>query len=333
MGTSVWIEMLGCDLRVVDSGRFAERRGGLALPAGSGLSDLMAAPAAKEAERRLRDVLATGEPLVNWRQVIRARQPGGEERRVWLSAFRMEEGGQPKGVLLVFAELGVGGPGERLELLYRSAASIGASLDVVATAEDLAGVLVPDLADLAAVDLADAVLNGEEPSPVEAGMALRFHRCAVSGPWPEGTAEAGWELPPIPELRQRQEFWLGQSLLSMSGDEAAGLLGDRPELVRLLVPEGARAMLCAPLRARGLLLGAVTLWRLVGSDPFDDEDTRLLAEIASRAALGLDNARRYAQEHRAAVTLQRSLLPQVPTSLTAAETAGAYVQAGGASGV
>ncbi|MEU4580347.1 SpoIIE family protein phosphatase [Nonomuraea sp. ATR24] len=331
--TSVWIEMLGRDLRVVDTGRFAEGRSGLALPEGSGLRDLMAAPAAKEAERRLREVLATGEPVVDWWQVIRPREPGGEERWVSMSAFRMEDHGEPSGVLVVFAEVGSEDPGRRLELLYRSAASIGASLDVVGTAEDLAGVLVPGLADLAAVDLSMAVLNGEEPSPLQPGVALRFHRCAVSGPWPEGTAQAGWELPPIPELREMQEFWLGQSLLSLTAEEAMRLLGDRPELVRLLVPENARAMLCAPLRARGMLLGAVTLWRAAGSDPFDDEDTRLLAEIGSRAALGLDNARRYAQEHRAAVTLQRSLLPQVPASLTAAETAGAYVPAGGASGV
>jgi serine phosphatase RsbU (regulator of sigma subunit)/anti-sigma regulatory factor (Ser/Thr protein kinase) len=331
---TVWIEMLGCDLRVVDTGRLSEMGGDLALPEGSGLRELMLDDAAKEAERRLREVLETGEPIIDWYQVLCPRRQPDEERHVSLSAFRMEAAGTPTGVLLVFSDVGPRGARGRLELLYRSAASIGASLDVLRTAQDLVDVLVPQLADMAAVDLAEEVIKGgDPPSRVELMKGLR--RIAVSGSWPPGIAMPGTMLPPLPlrEFRRRQDFHLGQAVLALSRAEVDEVLGDSPEAYRLLVPSDGRSVLSATLHARGLLLGAVTLWRSAGSEAFGDEDARLLAEIASRAALSIDNARRYAREHHAAVTLQRSLLPHVPTTLTAAETAGAYLPADTASGV
>ncbi|WP_250283644.1 MULTISPECIES: SpoIIE family protein phosphatase [unclassified Frankia] len=84
----------------------------------------------------------------------------------------------------------------------------------------------------------------------------------------------------------------------------------------------------APLYARGLLLGLVTVWRTGSAPVFDREDRKLLLEIASRAALGVDNARRYTRERRAAVALQRGLLPRAGTDTLAAQTAGVYLPAG-----
>jgi PAS domain S-box-containing protein len=68
--------------------------------------------------------------------------------------------------------------------------------------------------------------------------------------------------------------------------------------------DGAR---CVPLRARGRVIGALTLGR---KEPYGLEDARLADELASRAALALDNAALYSRERRAALTLQRSLLPR-----------------------
>ncbi len=45
-------------------------------------------------------------------------------------------------------------------------------------------------------------------------------------------------------------------------------------------------------------------------DPFDQDDVSLAQELASRTAVCVDNARRYAKERTTAVALQRSLLPQ-----------------------
>lgn len=64
----------------------------------------------------------------------------------------------------------------RLKLLYDAGGDIGTSLDVVRTAEELAAVAVPRFADFVTVDLADQVIDGEEP---RAGSDMR--RTAVSG--------------------------------------------------------------------------------------------------------------------------------------------------------
>ncbi|MFD0532007.1 SpoIIE family protein phosphatase [Kitasatospora arboriphila] len=100
-----------------------------------------------------------------------------------------------------------------------------------------------------------------------------------------------------------------------------------PELVRLIVPERARCLAVAPLFARGLVLGTIAAWRIDRPEPFDDADAALLAEIATHASLSVDNARRYAREHRAAVALQQRLLPRAATRTSALETAGRYLPA------
>ncbi len=64
---------------------------------------------------------------------------------------------------------------KRLALLDHAAARIGTTLDVTRTAAELADVLVPALADLAAIDLLDGVEAGEEPlTPGTGGVELRL---------------------------------------------------------------------------------------------------------------------------------------------------------------
>ncbi|WP_435224258.1 ATP-binding SpoIIE family protein phosphatase [Streptomyces sp. Tue6028] len=54
-----------------------------------------------------------------------------------------------------------------------------------------------------------------------------------------------------------------------------------------------------------------------------------MTQIASRCALAIDNARRYTREHRAAVALQKRLLPPATTETPAAQTASVDRPAGG----
>lgn len=79
---------------------------------------------------------------------------------------------------------------ERLKLLYESGVRIGTTLDVARTATELAQVAVPRFSDLAAVDLLDEVVRGQEPAfrRRSAGCAgwrsatgLRGCRCTRSG--------------------------------------------------------------------------------------------------------------------------------------------------------
>jgi serine phosphatase RsbU (regulator of sigma subunit)/anti-sigma regulatory factor (Ser/Thr protein kinase) len=100
-----------------------------------------------------------------------------------------------------------------------------------------------------------------------------------------------------------------------------------------VVPDDARSLVAAPLFARGRVLGSVQLWRTGREQPFDENDAHLVEEIASRAALSVDNARRYTRERKVALALQRSLLPGASVDESAAETFGAYLPASSSAGV
>jgi serine phosphatase RsbU (regulator of sigma subunit)/anti-sigma regulatory factor (Ser/Thr protein kinase) len=68
-------------------------------------------------------------------------------------------------------------------------------------------------------------------------------------------------------------------------------------------------MMIVPIRSRGITMGVTSFFRRDRPDPFDAEDLALAEEFVSRAAICVDNARRYTRERDAALVLQRSLLP------------------------
>jgi PAS domain S-box-containing protein len=73
-------------------------------------------------------------------------------------------------------------------------------------------------------------------------------------------------------------------------------------------PEAASSVV-APLIAHGSARGVITLVRSEAGRGFDADDLELVAELARRAAVAIDNARLYEERARVARTLQRSLLP------------------------
>ena len=80
-------------------------------------------------------------------------------------------------------------------------------------------------------------------------------------------------------------------------------------------------MMVVPLTARGVMLGIASFYRTRTTDPFEEDDLALATELAARAAVCIDNARQYTREHSAALTLQRSLLPQRVPAQNAVEVA------------
>ncbi|MET7518506.1 SpoIIE family protein phosphatase [Streptomyces sp. NPDC005480] len=219
--------------------------------------------------------------------------------------------------------------GRHLELAREVAEQVGRSLDVVRTAQDLADVLVPAFGDLAAVDLARSVFDGNEPPKRLGGGDLHLRNAALApttAVWPAGIKH-GNAVPPLsdhPLLRSSQH---GRTVV-YGRDDIVALLGG-PQVAEYLLPKDVHAVMVAPLYARGLTLGTIVVWRTGRSDPFAEDEADLMKQIASRGALAIDNARRYTREHRAAVALQQSLLPPATTDTPAAETAGVYLPAGG----
>ncbi|MFD7285406.1 SpoIIE family protein phosphatase [Streptomyces sp. NPDC059863] len=317
------------DLSTVRTNVSSETYSGSAPLLGERLREVLSPQDAEDAESALRRVLDTGVPLIGREQRMRAPQVFGTQ---WsLSAFRLQDPqGHPTGVAtMLMPTTAQEWCRHHLDLLHEASARIGSSLDVLRTSQDIAEVLVPTLGDMAWVELADAVFAGDEP-PKLAGAGLwhlrRAAMASATGSFPSALLQPGMAVPPMPDPPLFRRLRCGETVLT-SVHEATEQLG--PALTPLFVPDRGHSVLYSPLFARGLLLGAVAVWRIDHSDPFDEVDGELLAEVASRAALSVDNARRYTREHRAAVALQQRLLPRTTSDIPAVETAGSYVPAGG----
>ncbi|MEU9576875.1 ATP-binding SpoIIE family protein phosphatase [Streptomyces chilikensis] len=311
----------------VNPGFFGLPASGQGGPSRLVLSDVLVAKDAEVIDGRLREVLRTGEPLVDFEHAAR-RRGGTADQWVSVSAFRLNDAaGQPAGVAALFVDVTEQfAARRRLTLLHAAANRLGESLDVTRNAEELVAVLVPGFADHACADVSDTVLRSGETSRMEPGMKLR--RAAVAsadGTWPAEIYQLGDEL----RVRDLESDALG-SVGTMVVPDLAALSDELPvdaERMRLLFPASATSALFVPLMARGHILGVLGLWRGAGRQPYSATDVPLIEEIASRAALSLDNARRYARERDTVETLQRSLLPAPDTRTSAAETAGLYAPA------
>ncbi|AOP47978.1 hypothetical protein SL103_18615 [Streptomyces lydicus] len=111
-------------------------------------------------------------------------------------------------------------------------------------------------------------------------------------------------------------------------DQAASRLAQEPERAAKILGAGAHSVMTVPLRARETTLGLAHFYRWQLPQPFEPDDLALVRDLVARAAVCIDNARRYTREHHAALTLQHSLLLRdaVP-SRCSLETAHRYLPA------
>jgi PAS domain-containing protein/anti-sigma regulatory factor (Ser/Thr protein kinase) len=213
---------------------------------------------------------------------------------------------------------------ERLRLLYDAGVGIGTTLDVTRTAEELAEMAVPRFADFVTVDLAAPVLLGEEPT----GTAAAMRRTAVSGIRDDHPLYPCGKLITFhPSTPQARGFATGRSVIVPDLSSASGWRAQDPERTGNIVDYGIHSLLTTPLQARGVVLGMTNFWRSRETGAFDEEDRSLAEELVARAAVSIDNARRYTREHALAVMLQRSLLPRALPEQNALDVAHRYLPA------
>ncbi|MGW3176910.1 SpoIIE family protein phosphatase [Streptomyces sp. NPDC001153] len=212
---------------------------------------------------------------------------------------------------------------ERLTLLYDAGLGIGTTLDVERTAEELAQVAVPRFADFVTVDLADAVLHGEEP----ASTATDMRRIAIHGVRDDHPLyEKDRLIHFVPSTPQARGYGSGRSELVADLTAVQDWHAQDPRRAREILDYGIQSLIVAPIRARGEVLGMATFWR-AKRELFEEEDLSLAEELVARAAVSIDNARRYAREHALAVTLQRSLLPRALPEQSALDIGYRYLPA------
>ncbi|MET9382704.1 SpoIIE family protein phosphatase [Streptomyces sp. NPDC002928] len=285
-------------------------------------------------ERSVDRVLETGEPehIENYVKV-----PGEPQAHAWIIHFSplKDPHGLVQGVQLAALDFSDQyAARERLALLNEASRTIGSSLDVSRTAQELADVAVPALADFVSVDLFDAVLRGDEPPLIAVDGLLLLRRAAIrSGVKP---AVAVGELTRYPEFSPVARcLATGHGTVHPIGNpEITRWLAHDPDRAAWVSRHRAHSLIAVPLRARGTNLGVVLFTRLDPSaPPYGHDDVKIAEELAARAAVCIDNARRYTREHTTALALQHSLLPQGILEQAAVDVTGRYLPADSKLGV
>ncbi|GGV14397.1 hypothetical protein GCM10010260_61980 [Streptomyces filipinensis] len=294
------------------------------------LTEIGGRPQSDDLEQGMLQVLTTGRPL----DVQTFTRAGGEDRaHAWLARMApvRDSQGRVRGVCLAAHDITDSHRArQRLQLVNEASVRVGSTLDVTRTAQELAEVCVPALADFVTIDLLDPQdYGGEPPARLSAPVTLRraAHRSVLDGV-PEAVREAG----------QTEEYPAGSPQAdSLTAGHTITVSGTVEDLLPWLTWNSARgervrrfgmhSSMSVPIQARGLTLGVAVLARHRRPDPFTADDRLLAEEITTRAAVCIDNARRYSRERETALALQRSLLPRTLPRTAALEASSRYLPA------
>ncbi|MDQ0681756.1 PAS domain S-box-containing protein [Streptomyces achromogenes] len=333
------LAVLDTDLRYVSVNPALERINGL--PAeehiGRTVREVLPRLDADALEAAARQVLETGEPLVDRSTTGRTPADPDQEHAWSLSLYRLEDArGTVLGVAVSVrdvtdrhrAAVEAEAARRRLALIADASTRIGTTLDLERTARELADVAVPELADVAAVDLLDAVVAGRRTSlgPAESAVIRALAVRAVDEPDALLAADQPGQVAGYaPDRLITECVRSGRPVMvAHVKDDDLGRIARSPDAVGLLARAGVHSYLAVPLIARGEVLGALDLKRTRNPLPFSRDDLLLARELAARAAVQIDNARWYQNARTTALTLQRSLLPSHPTVTGGLEVASRY---------
>lgn len=312
---------------------------GIPLPERLGRTLTEAAPGtgSETLEAVMHQVLESGEPAmdVDYQALLPANVRSN--RLLTASFFRLDDAqGRALGVCSVSVDVTDSRRArERLAILGEASRRIGTTLDVMQTAQELADLAVPFLADYATVDLAESVQHGEKPlahlGPQDGRIPV-FRRAGLASIHP-GTPESLFArgepvfVPPISPFTGVLRS--GNSHFEPVLDKSPGTWLDHlgaawAEKIR---EHAMHSLMVVPIHARGAVLGVAVFVRTEDPRPFEEDDLLLAEELVSWAALALDNARQYVRERSAVLALQRLLHPHRPTGGSAADVAWRYLPA------
>ncbi|MDQ1007513.1 PAS domain S-box-containing protein [Streptomyces sp. V4I23] len=304
---------------------------------GRHLREALPLPDIDTIESALRQVLTTGTPLLDQYHVGRPPADPANEHAWSLSFYRLEDpGGRVLGAATSVVDVTerhraaaeADRARRRLALIADASTRVGTTLEVERTAQELAEIAAPELADVVAVDVLDSALACRRTSRPDDGPEL-FRALALKAAHPTVALDAADPLGDLAAYDGDRLVTLcvhsGRPVLVRHvGDRDLRRIGRDAEATALLARAGVHSYLAVPLIAHGEVLGALDLKRTRNPLPFDEDDVVLASELAGRAAVAIDNARWFQSVRNTALTLQRSMLPEHPPHLTGLEVASRY---------
>jgi PAS domain S-box-containing protein len=270
---------------------------------GRSISMLMAEPFASEHDAFLRRHLATGEPMVGaGREIVGLRKDGStfpfelalnevrlDGRRFFTAIVRdltdRRRYDEERDRRL-----------DQQRFLARAGMTLFSSLDYEHTLAEVARLTVPKLADWCAIDL-----RSEDGGIVSVTVA---HADPARVDW---AREVRKRFPPDPDAPTGVANVLrtGRAELVVDiSEEMIEAIPD-PERRRVALEFGLHSAMIVPLNARGRALGAISFFLAESGRRYSADDLQFAEELATRAAIAIDNGRLHEAEQAAHASLER----------------------------
>ncbi|WP_328901049.1 SpoIIE family protein phosphatase [Streptomyces sp. NBC_00441] len=320
-GTTAGVAVFDTELRYVYVNPSLVRHNGIPPAAHIGRRASEVLPDIDAREDLMRAVLADGRA----REVTssgRLPAESGTARVYWHGAYhRLEVDGRVVGVVGIVLEVMADDEQRRfaqaqrhLSLLDSANTRIGTTLDMDTTCAELADLVVPGLADVATVEVFPPdVAPPVRPAPPDVVRLRRAAMSAVRG-LSGGVARfgvAGDYIDYQEEAAVPRCLATNQPVVEdLTDTERMSRAAPSPERVAAYQKLGLHSAVAVPISVRGAPIGVLGLLRAGGSPVFSDDDVVVARELAGRAAVHLDHARRFTHEHTIALELQRSLLSE-----------------------
>jgi PAS domain S-box-containing protein len=163
------------------------------------------------------------------------------------------------------------------------------SLDIEKTLGTVAQITVPELADWCLIELVDEARTGPDALQPVAFAHVNPERV-------QRVHELRKKLPPSPDQVWQRVYRTGKPLLLSSISEGAlKRLSPDPATLELLRMFELKSAMIAPLKARGKVIGVISLVSEESKRRFEGPDLAFAIELAERVALAVENARLYRQ--------------------------------------
>ena len=208
----------------------------------------------------------------------------------------------------------------RARFLAEASALLDASLDYETTLQNVARLVVSQMADWCGVDMAEpgggirsVVVAPRDPDKVQWAREITER-------YPPDPSSAGGVPNVIRTGRPEMYSEIPQELIERAAVDE--------EHLRLIKELQLGSVMVVPMVARGRTLGAISFVATGDGRSYRDSDLALAEELARRAAMAVDNARLYTELSGIADTLQAELLPTEIPNIPGVDVAVRYRAAG-----
>jgi PAS domain S-box-containing protein len=243
--------------------------------------------------------LATG-AIVRAEEITYVREDGAQ-RTIEANSAPIRDAGEIIAAVVVMQDVTERrAAAERQDLLVRAGEVLDSAMGVDERLERFARLLVPQLADYVKIELLEGS-GGRRPVAIahqdperealmrrwrERGTLGESERVGMATTFATGEAKLTEEIAPDAVVASARE---------RTGEEGA----------QLMEAIGPRSQIVVPLRARGRVLGALSLTMAESGRRYTEADLDLARDLGLRAGLAVDNARLYEEAQASAAAEQR----------------------------